>query len=581
MNRNHPYLSRTQIIGFVLLATCLAVPGSAQPVGSETPAPIGLSAGPQQPLAAVAEIALPALDSEQLKADDEVRRSAGLPLRYAVLQPAAMDATKGGSWEALPDGAWLWRLQVRAEGAKGIGPVFDRFRLAEGALLHLYAADGSHRIRPFSKADNKPHGELWAPSVRSDHMVIELFAPSLAARDASEVRLRQVGQAYRDIWNPEGPDKESGSCNFDVVCPEGDGWGNQIRSVGVISIGNTFICTGFLINNTAEDDRPLFMSANHCGISPSNDQSLRVYWNYENSTCRTGPGAGGPGDGTLDQFQIGSTFLASDASSDFVLVELDDSPAPFDTFFLGWDGRDITPARTVGVHHPNTEEKRISFEDDPSERSSYLGASSPGDGSHLRVNDWDLGTTERGSSGSPLIDHSTGRAVGQLHGGFAACGNDFADYYGRIHLALQNGARPFLDPIDSGAQFLDGREAGSGAVCTNDATTLCLNRGRFRVTVDWRDFDDNTGVGRTVDARTDDSGLFWFFGERNWEVLVKVLDACAEPFNRYWVFFAATTNVGYTLTVTDTETDQTKVYENPVGNLAQAVTDTDAFATCP
>ena len=36
-----------------------------------------------------------------------------------------------------------------------------------------------------------------------------------------------------------------------------------------------------------------------------------------------------------------------------------------------------------------------------------------------------------------------------------------------------------------------------------------------------------------------------------------------------------------TLTVTDTETGQTRSYDNPLGNCAPAVTDTSAFATCP
>ena len=63
-------------------------------------------------------------------------------------------------------------------------------------------------------------------------------------------------------------------------------------------------------------------------------------------------------------------------------------------------------------------------------------------------------------------------------------------------------------------------------------------------------------------------------------MLVKVLNGCALN-NRYWVFAAATTDVGYTLRVTDTETGRIKTYTNQVGQAAPAITDTDAFATCP
>ena len=59
-----------------------------------------------------------------------------------------------------------------------------------------------------------------------------------------------------------------------------------------------------------------------------------------------------------------------------------------------------------------------------------------------------------------------------------------------------------------------------------------------------------------------------------------MLDGCGLN-NRFWVFSAATTNVAYTLTVTDSETGTKKEYVNPLGVSAPAITDTDAFATCP
>jgi hypothetical protein len=133
-----------------------------------------------------------------------------------------------------------------------------------------------------------------------------------------------------------------------------------------------------------------------------------------------------------------------------------------------------------------------------------------------------------------------------------------------------------------GAATVD--EAGStvakGHGCTAGDETLCLNGGRFQVEVAWTDFEGVSGPGQVVNFGSDDSGLFWFFREENWEMLVKVLDGCAFD-GSYWVFAAATTNVGYTLTVTDTVSDETVEYANPVGTLAPAITDTGVFAGCP
>jgi hypothetical protein len=116
--------------------------------------------------------------------------------------------------------------------------------------------------------------------------------------------------------------------------------------------------------------------------------------------------------------------------------------------------------------------------------------------------------------------------------------------------------------------------------CQAAADTLCLNNERFGVQITWRDFQGQTGVGTVVKGGTDDSGLFWFFSSDNWEVLVKVLDGC-DINQYYWVFASATTNVEYTLTVTDTQTQAVAQYTNPLGTAADALTDTAAFETCP
>ena len=117
--------------------------------------------------------------------------------------------------------------------------------------------------------------------------------------------------------------------------------------------------------------------------------------------------------------------------------------------------------------------------------------------------------------------------------------------------------------------------------CQADAATLCLGDGRFKVTVDWRDFADQVGVGQLVEnGSSADSGLFYFFDASNWEMLVKVIDGCAFNGN-YWVFAAATTNVEYTLRVADTQTGEVFTFNNPLGQPAAALTDTAAFGTCP
>jgi len=124
-----------------------------------------------------------------------------------------------------------------------------------------------------------------------------------------------------------------------------------------------------------------------------------------------------------------------------------------------------------------------------------------------------------------------------------------------------------------------GRLSIGPLTCESDATTMCLNASRFRVTADWRKPDGTTGQCQAV-ALTPDSGYFWFFNPANIEAVVKVLNACSVN-DHHWVFAAGLTNVEVTLRVVDTHTGSLKTYVNPLGTAFQAVQDTSAFATCP
>lgn len=115
--------------------------------------------------------------------------------------------------------------------------------------------------------------------------------------------------------------------------------------------------------------------------------------------------------------------------------------------------------------------------------------------------------------------------------------------------------------------------------CVSSQTTLCLGNNRFSVQANWQDFQGNFGQGKVVPNAGADSGLFWFFGPGNWELLVKVLNGCGTN-GRFWVLGSAGTNVGYTVIVTDTMSGEVKQYANPLGTTSPAIIDINAFTRC-
>ncbi len=568
-----PSRRRLPLGAAVTLALALAAPG--WPRSGEPPVSFQKSL---RPLPTVESLALPAVDRAKRLAEDARRAKPG-PLRYAIPVDVAVTPESHGTWETLADGR-LWRLRVHSPGATDLNFGFTRYRLPAGATLHVWSESRSTYEGPYSDRDHKAHGQLWTPPVPGERAVVELFLPAAAAGEAATLELTRVGTGYRDLFRlAPAPDKQ-GSCNIDVVCPEGDPWRDPIRSVAAYSLGGALFCTGQMIADVPGSFRNFFLTANHCGMSPANAASMVVFWNFESPVC------GQLSGGSLADNQTGATFRASRADADFALLELDDPPDPaFGVFYSGWGRTGTAPVGSVGIHHPDGDEKAISFNDDllTSGPNCILGGTP---NTHWYVDNWEQGTTEPGSSGSGLWNPDNQKLIGFLTGGAASCEDLEFDCYGKLS-ASWNGPsaatrlRDWLDPAGTGAMMVDGADPNAEPpTCVPDANTLCLNDDRFRVEVSW-DTGELTGPAVVVPGGSDDSANLWFFSPNNWEVLIKVLDGCGIN-DRYWVFFAATTDVAFTVTVTDTENeDEVQVYTNELGQPADAITDTSAFATCP
>jgi lysyl endopeptidase len=457
--------SQLPVMVLVVMASFLVAPSYGQvaaPMSAtdlDRTEPVAVSHAKQlAALEAVPVVEAPPVDRAAVALEDEEQELAGLAPRFAIPNPVSVAPQTAGLWEEIDAGTLIWRLRVRSPGAWSLNLGFDRYLMPKGGRLSIYAADVSQVVRPFTAEDNQDHGQLWTPVVLADDIVVELTLPA-EALESLELELSSINVGYRGFG--ETDDLRAGACNVDVICPEADPWRNEIPAVGVISTGGSTFCTGFMVNNTAQNQTPYFMTANHCGVNSGNAGSLVVYWNFYSPTC------GQHGGGSLATFQTGSTFKATYSTSDFTLVQLNASPNPaWGITFAGWDRTSNDPTSAVGIHHPSTDEKSICFDYNPLATTSYLGATSPGDGTHLKV-DWDLGVTEPGSSGSPMFDQNH-HVVGQLHGGYSACGSaDMRDWYGRFSRSWAGGGTNttrlsnWLDPGSTGANSVDTLNPGA------------------------------------------------------------------------------------------------------------------------
>jgi hypothetical protein len=377
--------------------------------------------------------------------------------RFGIEQFVNLNLSNSGSWATLANGDKVWRLEIKSPNAKTINLNYSNFKLPVGATFFVY--NKSQVLGSFTNSNNKANLEFSTSLLKGDNAILEYYEPQ-SVQGQGIIEVSSVVHGYRDLFNHIKGFENSGACNINAICDTTD-WGNEIRSsVMLLTSGNSRFCSGALVNNTSNDGTPYVLTARHCNPSTNNI----FMFNYQSPTCATNT------DGPTTQSISGCITRASDAPSDFFLVELSSvPPASYNVFYAGWSNINTPATSATGIHHPALDVKKISHDIDPIVESGYYSAGND----HWQVLDWNSGTTEGGSSGSPLFDQNH-RIIGQLHGGGAACGNEASDYYGKFSYSWDTDPtnskqlKFWLDPSNTGDSIFDGHDP-NGSDYTTDA----------------------------------------------------------------------------------------------------------------
>ncbi len=439
-----------------LVSIALLSLGTVQPAAEPAPQSTIQAA---VPLSDIARVRLPAVDVEAALARDSDRPGRSRPHRVAVPVPVEFGLTNAGTWERLADGASLWRLRISSPGATFLSVKFAEFDLPLGGRLFAYTGHcrtgdldcSQNRVAgPFTTRRGGADQRLGLPMIPGDEIVVELWLPPGSA--AASLRIESVSHGFRDplgfAVTPPPPGGSFG-CQRDINCPEGAPYQNEKRAVAE-GYDGAFICTGTMLNNTRADNRLLYLTAEHCEFW-TDPQTMTYYWNYENSGC-----------GTHDApytYSTGSTNLFHNAAADIQLLELTGTEVDdtYDLWFAGWSRSVTPPLRGASISFPDDKPKRITIENDPIVDCAPSGCPDGWGPNFWRVADYDVGVTEGGSSGAALLDENH-RVVGVLTGGVGTDCNDFEwDEYAKLGPSW-SALAPFLDPTNTGAVALDGRD---------------------------------------------------------------------------------------------------------------------------
>lgn len=410
------------------------------------------------------------VDHNVLAAADALADPKNDAFRYGTVEWVDIDLRNTAQHELLPDGSHLWRMRIYSKYALSLNMVYSHYRLPPGASLFLYNLDHSSVLGAFTHLNNKEHGQFSTGLVAGETTIIEYHQPANVAFEG-DIRISQIIHGYRGFHVPEKDYGDSGSCNNNVNCPEAAEWQAEKRTVAMMLEGGFRFCSGAMINNLRQDCTPYFLTANHC-TQGGNPATWLFMFNYESPTCSNQ-------DGPTNQTVSGAVMRASDGPSDFALLELSEIPPPeYGVFYAGWSAEQIPATAATGIHHPAGDVKKITFNNDPLVLTDdFTGVAE----SHWQVTEWEDGTTEGGSSGSPLFDQNH-RIVGQLHGGAALCSvPDGYDTYGSFAFSWNRGNTPdsrlrdWLDPDATGLLFVDGKACSEAEFELDAAITQIQN----------------------------------------------------------------------------------------------------------
>ena len=385
-------------------------------------------------------------DVEAYRAEDAQRT--GGALRFGAIQPVSLGLDDGGVWDATPDGTQVWRGVVQSPGALSLSVEFDEFDLVPGAQVFIYDPARRQVLGAYTDFNNQPNRQLLVEPLIGDTAIIEYVHPAHVG-DLSRLHVRHVVHDYRGVMDllagndiqvdGDGTGSGDGGCNglVDINCPDGAAWQLEKRAVVRTLSGNS-LCSGALINNTAQDGTPFIYTADHCNQSTNTVFTFK----YERPNCGSGFA---PTGSTMSGCQV----LASSGQYDNRLLRINNNvPSAYDPYFIGWSRATGGFTQAVAISHPSGGPKKIAIDANGASSSS----------SYWNVN-WSLSYILGGSSGGPLIDQN-GRARGS-----ACCVNTLEQAflcqqtasYGRFdRFWTATTASSHLDPLGSSPTVLDG-----------------------------------------------------------------------------------------------------------------------------
>ncbi|MDP2338740.1 MAG: trypsin-like peptidase domain-containing protein [Bacteroidota bacterium] len=404
-------------------------------------------------------VVMPAIDNQKMRyMYSQTNQNRLKPFRFAHSFEVSLTPQNSGKWYS--DGEVnVWQLRIRSSGAYSLNLILEHYSLPDGARLFLISTKTGETKGAYTSANNSDSQVLAIEPVSGDELMVQYEEP-VKSISRGEFRIIKVSHDFIGITAKDHrPLGISGSCNVNINCDAANGSEDNRDAVCRIIIEGTEICTGTLMNNTYLDGIPYVLTAYHCINSEIQAQSSVFLFNYESPYCASI-------DADVSRSLSGSALKASFDSLDFALVRLNTIP-PYNyrTYLAGWNRKNVAPTTSMSIHHPLGDIKKVAIDQDAAVTANFNG--SYRSNGFWKINRWEKGVTESGSSGGPLFDQNK-QLVGTLTGGSATCTLPTNDYFEKFALAwnyrkeTNKQLKAWLDPLNSSVEKLNGMSLNSG-----------------------------------------------------------------------------------------------------------------------
>ncbi len=348
-----------------------------------------------------------------------------LPVLNPQIKPSSRGPTQSGVVYRLPNPVSSSQLQWRPTGGGFATSLGVTIPGALRARLHVsvvkadkieFRVQGGKNLKPIGPLDETDlRGQaLWLPVTEGENTLLEIYIPAthIQSLDFSVDAVNLIAVDTPKTALAAQPESLglTNHTKFDVAC-----WSNNpaypalsqaaaaTAKINFIKDDASYICTGTLLNDLSNSQKPWFMSANHCLGAQNVADTASFEWFYQAQTC-----GGSATDSRYAQTYGGATLLWTNFNLEPAFLKLNRPPAAGVTF-SGWNTNIAVGDTVWGVHHPQGDQTMASLGQVAILLTDVQDADQGGN--HLLDNIYfNQGGVEPGSSGSGLFSFENGQS---------------------------------------------------------------------------------------------------------------------------------------------------------------------------